>query len=227
MTGTGDEPRHLLTARDQTKDQSYFLWTLTQSQLKHCLFPIGDLLKTEVRKMARTLGLPNATKPDSQGVCFIGEIDMHAFLAEHIPPRHGEIKTTSGKIIGTHDGVQFYTIGQRHGLEIGGGIPYYVASKDLATNILVVAEGPYDDALFSSVLVAEHANWISGAAPRFPARLTAKIRYRQPMQGVRIETTGSDTMRATFDEPQRAVTPGQSIVLYDSDTLVGGAIITN
>ena len=145
----GKNRYQLLQAKDTNKDQSYFLWTLTHEQLKHCLFPIGGYTKPEVRAMAKKMGLPTAEKKDSQGICFIGEIDMREFLKKYIPVAPGLVQTTSGKIIGEHEGLSFYTIGERHGLGIGGGIPYYVAEKDFASNTLVVARGPYDEKIFS------------------------------------------------------------------------------
>lgn len=226
----------LVQAKDVNKDQSYFLWTLTQEQLRHCLFPIGEYTKPEVRAMAKKFGLPNADKPDSQGICFIGEIDMAEFLKKYIPVQPGPVATTSGKVVGEHDGLAFYTIGQRHGLGIGGspssrlrrsesGIPYYVAGKDPKTNTLVVAEGPYDEKLFSNKLEVADVNWISGVAPKLPLKCEARIRYRQPLQKAQIikqithnkkNKTANDKMIYTvhFDEPQRAVTSGQSIVFY-------------
>lgn len=248
----------LLQAKDINKDQSYFLWTLTQEQLRHCLFPIGDYTKPEVRAVAKKLGLPNAGKPDSQGICFIGEIDMAEFLKKYIPVCRGSVVTTSGNVVGEHDGLSFYTMGQRHGLGIGGspssglrrsegGIPYYVAEKNAKTNTLVVAEGPYDEKLFSSNLAVADVNWISGVPPRLPFVCEARIRYRQPLQkcvvslchpersearlpdgqGSRRDASplAQHEMRVVFNEPQRAVTPGQSAVFYSKDEMLGGGII--
>lgn len=238
----------LVQAKDTNKDQSYFLWTLTQEQLKHCLFPIGEYIKPEVRVMAKKLGLPNADKPDSQGICFIGKIDMAEFLKKYIPVSRGPVVTTAGKKVGEHEGLPFYTIGQRHGIEIGGGIPYYVAGKKSETNTLVVAEGPYDEKLFSNDLAVAGANWISDVAPKLPLKCEARIRYRQPLQKCTISTChpersearlpdgqGSrrDTspavqhdLRVVFDEPQRAITPGQSVVFYLGNEMLGGGVIT-
>ena len=219
----------LVSARDANKDQSYFLWTLTQGQLKYCLFPIGEYTKPEVRAMARKFGLPTAEKPDSQGICFIGEIDIREFLRRYISERRGRVLSTAGKAIGEHPGVEFYTIGQRQGLGIGGGIPYYVAEKDTSTNTLVVAEGPYDEKLFRRELVVADINWIFDRKPELPLRCLARIRYRQPLQ--RCTVTGimkHDScfmIHVRFDEPQRAVTPGQSVVFYQSGEMLGGGII--
>lgn len=226
----------LYQAKDENKDQSYFLWTLGQDQLRHCLFPIGEYIKPEVREMARKMGLPTAEKKDSQGICFIGEIDLKAFLKKHIPVKQGTVVTTSGKTVGEHEGLSFYTIGQREGLGIGGGIPYYVAAKDAAANTLVVAEGPYDAELFTQMLSITDVNWISGAAPKLPLQCKARIRYRQPLQKARITNYESGSMDdhslipnssflIHFDKPQRAVTPGQSIVFYSGEEMLGGGII--
>ena len=227
----------LLVAKDLNKDQSYFLWTLTQEQLKHCLFPIGEFAKPEVREMARRFGLSTAAKPDSQGICFIGEIDIREFLKRYIPVQKGSVMTTSGKIVGEHEGLAFYTIGQREGLGIGGGIPLYVAKKDTATNTLVVAEGPYDENLFSRELAAADVNWISGALPELPVACAALIRYRQPLQKATIVTSSMYHVSSDnplihnaryvirFKEPQRAITPGQSIVFYKNGEMLGGGCI--
>ncbi len=222
---SANESYALMQAKDLNKDQSYFLWTLTQEQLKHCLFPIGEYIKPEVRAMARELGLPNADKPDSQGVCFIGEFDMREYLGRYIAPRRGAVVTTAGRVVGEHEGIEFYTIGQRHGLSIGGGIPYYVAEKQKETNTLVVAEGPYDEQLFAQELVVTQVNWISGHAPALPFRCHARIRYRQPLQRCKIYKSQTINYNVYFDEPQRAVTPGQSAVLYHGDTMLGGGVI--
>lgn len=236
----------LHAARDANKDQSYFLWTLKQDQLRHALFPIGEYTKPEVRKLAEKFDLPTADKPDSQGVCFIGELDVNAFLHDHIPSRSGNVVTSSGTRVGEHDGVEFYTIGQRHGVNIGGGIPYYVTGKDIKTNTLVVAEGPNDDSLFRKELLATDVSWISGdpLAGGLPLTCEARIRYRQPLQKARvmkleahnIKHASGSTLQAlgnassfklhvSFDGEQRAVTPGQSVVFYKDGEMLGGGII--
>ncbi|MBI3421150.1 MAG: tRNA 2-thiouridine(34) synthase MnmA [Candidatus Sungbacteria bacterium] len=216
----------LKIAKDLNKDQSYFLWALMQKQLRHVLFPIGEYTKPEVRAMAKKLGLPNADKPDSQGICFIGQINIQKFLKKYIPLRHGAVVTTAGRVVGEHEGLSFYTIGQRHGIEIGGGIPYYVAAKDQKTNTLVVVEGPYDEKLFSSELTVSGVNWISGNAPEFPLACEARIRYRQQVQKCRIKKFNKfKSLKVVFDEPQRAITPGQSIVFYKGDEMLGGGVI--
>jgi len=232
----------LVTARDSAKDQSYFLWTLTQDQLKHCLFPIGDYTKPEVRALAKKYGLPTAEKPDSQGVCFIGEIDVAGFLKEKLGKNPGPIKTIDNKIIGTHDGAIFYTIGQRKGIGIKGSLAgeqgkiYYVAAKDVDTNTLWVAEGE-SQKLFSKKLTMKDVNWISGNQPKLPFKCLARIRYRQLLQNCSISFYSYDRknrMRIEFNLPQRAITPGQSAVFYlpskalakeGSKEMLGGGII--
>lgn len=233
----------LMKAKDANKDQSYFLWTLTQEQLKHCLFPIGEYIKPEVRKLAKKLGLSTADKPDSQGICFIGEINIRDFLKNHISVKRGKVLTTSGKIVGEHEGLFSYTLGQREGIGIGGGIPYYVAGKDFKTNTLVVAEGPYDAKLFSNDLIATEINWTSGKEPKLFLHCEARIRYRQPLQSCRIEAQSyadktqnnaefsatvrvrSAGVRVLFEQSQRAITPGQSVVFYKGQEMLGGGII--
>ncbi|MEK7198176.1 MAG: tRNA 2-thiouridine(34) synthase MnmA [Patescibacteria group bacterium] len=219
----------LFSAKDVNKDQSYFLWTLTQEQLTHCLFPLGNYKKSQIRAIASKCDLPTAEKPDSQGVCFVGEIDVAGFLKEKLGKKPGPIKTIDGKIIGTHDGAVFYTIGQRKGIGIKGSLPgeqgkiYYVAAKDIDTNTLWVSEGDNKN-LFNKELSVKNINWISGEALGLPIKCLARIRYRQPLQSARIMNYESRIKNKTvihnskfmirFDVPQRAVTPGQSAVFY-------------
>ncbi len=236
----------LLQAKDLNKDQSYFLWTLTQDQLKHCLFPIGNYTKPQVRALAKKYGLPTAEKPDSQGVCFVGEIDVAKFLKEKLGKNPGPIKTIDGKIIGTHDGAIFYTIGQRKGIGIKGSLPgeqgkiYYVAAKDVDANTLWVAEGE-SQKLFSKELIAKDINWISGKQPKLPLKCLARIRYRQPLQNCVVssadkqshhplplltkEGIGEVLIFVDFSSPQRAITSGQSAVFYKGKEMLGGGII--
>ena len=230
----------LRVACDKNKDQSYFLWTLTQGQLKHCLFPIGDYTKPRIRVLAKKYNLPTADKPDSQGVCFIGKIDVAEFLKEKLGKKPGPILTLSGKRVGVHDGLNFYTIGQRKGIgSSGGGVPYYVARKDFKKNALIVAEAE-NAALFSKKLTVKNVNWISGNPPtgglKLPLKCLARIRYRQPLQKARIMNYESGIKNKTiihnskfiiqFKEPQRAVTPGQSAVFYNKrGEMLGGGII--
>ncbi|OGD24862.1 tRNA 2-thiouridine(34) synthase MnmA [Candidatus Azambacteria bacterium RIFCSPHIGHO2_01_FULL_40_24] len=229
----------LKIAKDLNKDQSYFLWTLTQKQLKYCLFPVGDYTKPRIRALAKKYKLPTAEKPDSQGVCFVGEIDVAGFLKKKIGKNPGPIKDLNGKIIGAHDGAVFYTIGQRRGIGIKGSLPgeqgkiYYVAAKDLKTNTIFVAEGK-DENLFANKLTVKNINWISNKAPKLPLKCLARIRYRQPLQEARImkhETHNMKhdsrfTFQVLFDKPQRAITPGQSAVFYNiKGEMLGGGII--
>ena len=229
----------LIKAKDGNKDQSYFLWTLKQGQLKHCLFPIGDYTKPQVRALAKKWNLPTANKPDSQGVCFIGEINVAEFLKEKLGKNPGLIKNINGKTIGTHDGAIFYTIGQRKGIGIKGSLPgeqgkvYYVASKNFKTNTLFVAEGK-DKNLFANKLIVKNINWISGKAPKLSLKCLARIRYRQYLQKTTIfEIPNSKNLKsksyklkAEFYEPQRAITPGQSAVFYSkTGELLGGGVI--
>lgn len=216
----------LAQAKDGNKDQSYFLWTLAQSQLKHCLFPIGGHTKPQVRALAKKWNIPTAERPDSQGVCFVGEIDVSEFLKEKLGKNPGPIKTIDGKIIGIHEGAAFYTIGQRRGIGIKGSLPgeqgkvYYVASKNLKTNTIFVAEDKNEN-LFTNYLKVKNINWISSDAPKLPLKCLARIRYRQPLQKCTVSPMSVD-----FDVPQRAVTPGQSAVFYTKDgVMLGGGVI--
>lgn len=223
---SGNSVSKLLQAVDKNKDQSYFLWTLGQEELRHCLFPIGEYTKPEVREMARRMELPTAEKKDSQGICFIGEIDLKQFLQKHIPAARGLVRTAAGRTVGEHDGLAFYTIGQREGLGSGGGgIPYYVAAKDFAANTLVVAEGPYDEKLFAHKIAVHDVHWISSEAPQLPLRCEARIRYRQPVQACVMTQIPNFKFQVRFSEPQRAATPGQSVVFYSGDEMLGGGWI--
>ncbi|HET7269171.1 MAG TPA: tRNA 2-thiouridine(34) synthase MnmA [Oleiagrimonas sp.] len=219
----------LLRGRDTGKDQSYFLHALGQEALASTLFPVGELEKSAVRKLARDAALPTHAKKDSTGICFIGERDFHDFLAQYIPARPGEMRTPEGRRIGEHDGVMYYTLGQRGGLGIGGraganGLPWYVVGKDVAANTLYVAQGGDNHWLQSTRLVAAELTWVDGKAPAASFRCTAKTRYRQADQSctVRLTPQGCEVV---FDDPQRAVTPGQSVVFYDADACLGGGII--
>jgi len=218
----------LLRAADAGKDQSYFLAGLTQDQLSRALFPIGELQKGQVREIAARLGLPVAAKKDSTGICFIGERNFKRFLMQYLPAQPGDTVTQSGRIVGRHDGLMYYTLGQRRGLAIGGsssgtGESWFVVGKDLERNQLIVQQGE-GEALYSLSLFAPQINWISGQAPLEPFRCTAKFRYRQPDQGVEVLPDGSGA-RVVFDKPQRAVTPGQWVVFYDGEECLGGGPI--
>lgn len=207
---------------DDNKDQTYFLWAIHKNVLPRVLFPIGNLEKPEVRNIAAEHHLEVATKKDSTGICFVGEVDMRDFLKARMKEEPGNVVTTDGKVIGKHVGINFYTIGQRHGLEIGGGDPFYVVEKRAQTNELVVGSN-FHPALFKKALTASQLNWFR--KPEVGFRGNARIRHRQPVQMFSIIALDEHSMTVEFDEPQRAVTPGQSIVLYDGDEMIGGGII--
>jgi tRNA-specific 2-thiouridylase len=220
----------LLRGVDPNKDQSYFLHRLNQSQLAKTLFPVGHLRKSEVRAIARSIGLPNAAKRDSTGICFIGERPFRAFLNRYLPMRPGPIKTPDGRVIGEHVGLAFYTIGQRKGIGVGGtkggsGEPWFVARKDMAANTLWVVPGHDHPWLMSDALHATDASWIGGAPPAVGARLTAKTRYRQTDAACTVTRVEGDAFELVFDQPQWAVTPGQSAVLYQGEVSLGGGVI--
>ncbi|MFH5182280.1 tRNA 2-thiouridine(34) synthase MnmA [Paenibacillus sp. TAB 01] len=226
----GDDGRfQLLRGVDNNKDQTYFLNALNQYQLSKAMFPIGHLPKPEVRALAEKAGLATAKKKDSTGVCFIGERNFKEFLSGYLPAKSGEMRTLEGEVKGHHDGLMYYTLGQRQGLGIGGsgsGEPWFVAGKDLEKNILYVVQGEKHPSLYTSGLRATDVNWISGLLPQEPIRCTAKFRYRQPDQGVTV-AFGADgtTCEVTFDQPQKAITPGQAVVFYDGEICLGGATI--
>ena len=220
----------LLTAVDGTKDQSYFLYTLGQKQLAHALFPLGGMQKTAVRKIAAEAGFVNHAKKDSTGICFIGERKFSEFLNRFIPAQPGEIVTPEGKVIGRHNGLMFFTLGQRQGLGIGGiknagESPWFVVDKDLIKNHLIVAQGHNHPRLLHSRLHASQLHWVSGQAPDFPLRCEAKIRYRQSSQPCTLMSQSGETLKIEFDQPQRAITPGQSVVIYQGDECLGGGVI--
>lgn len=224
------EKTFLLKGLDKNKDQSYFLYALSQEQIKDALFPIGELEKPEVRKIAEQYEFRNHNKKDSTGICFIGERKFRDFLQQYLPAQPGKIKTEDGKIIGEHQGLMYYTIGQRQGLGIGGmkdksESAWYVADKNLKHNTLIVVQRNDHPLLFKPTLTAQQLTWVSGTLPKMPLEGTAKIRYRQADQACKIEKTEDDKIYVTFSEAQRAVTPGQSIVLYDGEICLGGGII--
>ena len=218
----------LLRARDSGKDQTYFLAGLTREQLKNVTFPVGGLQKSEVRRIAREAGLANAAKKDSTGVCFIGERNFKQFLMRYLPAQPGDMVDETGRVIARHDGLMYYTLGQRKGLGIGGrsegtGESWFVIGKDLQRNLLVVQQGEHDE-LFSLSLDAEKIHWIAGAPPEKAFACTAKFRYRQPDQPVFVTMDGEGA-HVAFDAPQRAVTPGQWVVFYQGDECLGGGPI--
>ncbi len=216
----------LLAAKDKNKDQSYFLYTLGQHELSKTIFPIGEYEKPKIRELAEKAGFGNAKKKDSQGICFVGEMDVFEFLKSQIKTHKGKIMTKNGKVVGEHQGVEFYTIGQRHGIgSPGGGVAYYVAEKDAKNNILYVAEGDKDKSLYKTTLFAKQAHWVSSKQPKFPLKCQARIRYRQPLSECVVKEEDKNTLFVEFKNPQRAVAPGQSVVFYDNDIVLGGAII--
>ena len=220
----------LLRGVDPDKDQSYFLHRLNQAQLARTLFPVGDLRKTRVREIARAIGLPNAAKRDSTGICFIGERPFREFLNRYLPLKPGPIRTPDGRVVGEHVGLAFYTIGQRKGIGIGGtkggsGDAWFVARKDMAENTLWVVQGHDHPWLLSDRLTAQDAAWVGATAPRAGERLAAKTRYRQSDAACTVAAVAGDRFELAFDEPQWAVTPGQSAVLYDGEVCLGGGVI--
>ncbi len=227
----GDGTVELLRGADPNKDQTYFLHTLDQVPLKRAMFPIGGMQKPEVRAIAKEFGLSTATKKDSTGICFIGEKNFRQFLKTYLPAQPGMIEDTDGRVIGEHEGLMYYTIGQRRGIGIGGrndssGEAWYVADKDLARNVLIVAQGADHPRLFSTSLRASGLSFVDGKPPHPDEfRCTAKFRYRQDDQGVQVRMTGLDQCEVVFDTPQRAITPGQSVVFYDGEICLGGGII--
>jgi tRNA-specific 2-thiouridylase len=224
----GGRPR-LLKGTDPDKDQSYFLHAMPAQALARTLFPIGEMKKEAVRTLARELTLPVFDKPDSTGICFIGERPFAAFLAQYLPAQPGDIVTLEGRKIGRHQGLMYYTLGQRQGLRIGGerdssGEPWFVADKDLEQNRLVVVQGHNHPALYASSLEAGQLSWIAGAPPAGTFRCTARVRYRQADQACEVRM-GPEGCEVRFDAPQRAATPGQYVVFYQGEECLGGGVI--
>jgi tRNA-specific 2-thiouridylase len=220
----------LLKGLDAGKDQSYFLHAVPGEQLAKCLFPVGELPKSEVRRIAADIGFTVATKKDSTGICFIGERRFADFLRRYLPAQPGLMKSVDGEVLGEHHGLMYYTMGQRQGLGIGGlrdhaEQPWYVVDKDLANNVLLVAQGSAHPALYHRALGCSHIDWIGPPPGAQPARLRAKIRYRQPDQACTLLPAAAGRWRVEFDQPQRAVTPGQYVVFYDGDCCLGGGVI--
>lgn len=221
----------LLKAEDGTKDQSYFLYRLNQSQLSKTLFPLGELYKRDVRKLAAEAGLPNHAKKDSTGICFIGERRFREFLSRYLPKQPGEIRRLDDeRVIGQHEGLSYYTLGQREGLGIGGvqgapEEPWFVAAKDMAKNVLYAVQGHDHPALLRERLVAGQLSWISPNPPRTHWVYAAKTRYRMPDAACDLEALSANECEVAFAAPQWAVTPGQSVVLYESRVCLGGGVI--
>ena len=225
--GLEGKATRLLRGKDNSKDQSYFLHRLTQEQLSRVMFPVGELKKTEVRRIALEAGLPNHAKKDSTGICFIGERPFREFLNRYLPRVPGAIVDENGKRIGEHIGLAFYTIGQRKGIGIGGaGEAWYVADKRIASNELVVVQGHDHPLLMKKALSAADAAWVSGKAPNAPSAHTAKTRYRQADAPCTLSRVLDSEIRVDFSTPQWAVTPGQSVVLYDGEVCLGGGVIS-
>lgn len=223
-----DKHFQLLRGKDANKDQSYFLYTLGQDQLKYSRFPLGEFTKTQVRALAEQYGFINHAKKDSTGICFIGERKFQTFLSEYLLAQPGSIETDAGKVIGKHSGLMFYTLGQRQGLKIGGlqnysEAPWYVVSKDIARNVLIVAQQHDHPLLMSDSLICQELHWVE-TVPEFPLQCTAKIRYRSSDQTCTVSQVDGK-FHVNFKQPQRAITPGQSIVFYRDEACLGGGII--
>ena len=214
------EGYRLRQAADQSKDQSYFLYMLGQRQLEHLLFPLGELSKEKARKIAGEMSLPTASQSESQDVCFIPDNDYRTFIAGHISFQPGDIVDIKGRVLGQHDGLAKYTVGQRQGLELASDEPLYVIELDAANNRLVVGS---KDQLLHSVLLASQLSWVSGKAPAGPISITAKVRYKAPEVAAELDL--NDGAKLRFDEPQQAIAPGQSVVFYQDDFVLGGGII--
>ena len=227
----------LLVAKDKNKDQSYFLWTLNRKQLKRILFPVGDYTKTQIRAMAKNLpvgrqgwDLPVYEKTESQEICFL-DTNLYKFLKSRIHTNKGPIITTKGDKVGQHQGLAYYTIGQRKGIKIGGIGPFYVVDKDFKKNALIVAQGDFDDALFKKEMRVKNVNWISGKEPRLPLRCRVKIRYLTEAVSATVSrmnaNKGTNNYKyiVKFNKKQRAITPGQSAVFYSRDEVLGGGVI--
>jgi tRNA-uridine 2-sulfurtransferase len=216
----------MLRGLDENKDQTYFLNQLQQHQLEKVMFPIGDMDKKRVREIAQEAGLATASKKDSTGICFIGERNFKEFLSQYLPAQQGTMKTLDGKTMGTHDGLMYYTIGQRHGLGIGGsGDPWFAVGKDLKENVLYVEQGFNHESLYSDSITAVNASWVSNQEIPQEFTCTAKFRYRQPDNKVTVKLLPNNEVEVIFDEPIRAVTPGQAVVFYNGDECLGGATI--
>ncbi|MCX7543938.1 tRNA 2-thiouridine(34) synthase MnmA [Marinicella gelatinilytica] len=220
----------LLKGVDNNKDQSYFLYAIQQHQLARSLFPVGELDKSEVRDKAAELGLSVHDKKDSTGICFIGEKRFQTFLSQYLKPNPGDIVSPEGTVVGQHNGLMYYTIGQRQGLGIGGvkdalPEPWFVIAKNHKNNQLIVGQSNHESLLMGQRLSADQINWISGQAPDFPLSCHAKIRYRQSDQACTVKIGDKGQLMVDFEQPQRAITPGQSIVFYDKDVCLGGAVI--
>jgi len=220
----------MLRGLDNNKDQSYFLYTLGEEHVAKTLFPVGDIEKPQVREIAEQQGLVTADKKDSTGICFIGERKFKDFLSQYLPAQPGIIETAEGVEIGQHEGLMYHTLGQRKGLHIGGlaeygDDPWYVVDKDVERNVLIVGQGANHPRLYSDGLIAKQLHWVNRTAPTAPFRAAVKTRYRQQDIPCLVTPIGDDQVKVTFDEPQKAVTPGQSAVFYQDEVCLGGGII--
>lgn len=216
----------MLRGIDENKDQTYFLNQLTQDQLSKVMFPIGGIEKPKVRELALEAGLATATKKDSTGICFIGERNFKTFLSQYLPAQPGNMETFDGEVVGKHDGLMYYTIGQRHGLGIGGaGDPWFAIGKDLKRNVLYVGQGFHNEKLYSTSITATDVSWISNLEKSTSFECTAKFRYRQTDSRVKVEMLDGQNVKVIFHEPIRAVTPGQAVVFYNGDECLGGGTI--
>lgn len=223
-----NEKYYLKSGLDDSKDQSYFLHLLNQEQLSQSLFPLGEIDKKEVRQIAKDNNFINADKKDSTGICFIGERPFSEFLTTFLPKEKGDIVDQNGCFIKNHNGLPFYTIGQRKGLEIGGGFsdspdPWFVADKIVESNTIVAVQGDHPMLYYNS-LIADNVHWVD-SPPQFPLNCTAKIRYRQDSQNCKVSLNDDHTIKVDFIDSQRAITPGQSVVFYDADVCLGGSVI--
>jgi len=228
MIATGHYARvkdgHLLQAVDANKDQTYFLYRVTGEALQKTLFPLGEYTKPTVRKMAEERGLYTAAKKDSQGICFVGQIGIREFLSQYVEQKAGPIiDKQTGKVLGQHDGAIFYTIGQRHGLDVGGGLPYYVVGKNMDANEVYVTTNLNDDALWRPELSVVSPHWITSRPAE--GRYQVRVRHRAPLIDAQLTYASDSEVKLALDSPERAVAPGQSIVIYDGDECVGGGIV--
>ena len=221
-----DGEYNMLRGRDENKDQTYFLNQLTQHQLSKVLFPIGSLEKSRVREIAKEANLATATKKDSTGICFIGERNFKEFLSQYLPAKPGNMETFDGEIKGKHDGLMYYTIGQRHGLGIGGsGEPWFAIGKDLKRNVLYVGQGFHHEKLYSDSIIADKISWVSDQPKPDVFECTAKFRYRQEDHKVTVRLLSNRQAEVRFHEPIRAITPGQAAVFYHGEECLGGGTI--
>ncbi|MAG29022.1 tRNA 2-thiouridine(34) synthase MnmA [bacterium] len=219
------ESNDLLKGIDENKDQSYFLYRLNQKQLSKAMFPVGNHKKPEVRELAKKFNLPNHDKRDSQGVCFIGHVDLRKFLSQKIKEKPGDIVNVKGEKIGQHSGLFWYTIGQRRGIDIGGIGPFYVLKRDFRANKLIVTNNPKHEELYALIVKINDVNWISGKEPNLSKTYEGRVRYREKLSKCKVKSIGNNKYEIKFQEPQWAVASGQSVVLYNKDVCLGGGIV--